>query len=77
MKHIHMVNFSDSERSANLELCVFCERLKDINKPEACIHFEDDYEDVSCPGFIKVQDVSSRLMEALDARSKMHDEKYP
>ena len=69
MKKKHLVGFSIQDKKANLELCVFCQRLKNINKPEECVHFEDDYEDVSCCGFIKVDDVSGRLAEALEIRS--------
>lgn len=70
MKHKHTICFGMQGKSADLELCVFCQRLQNINRPEECVHFEDDYEDAHCPGFIKVEDVHSRLVEALDARSK-------
>ena len=69
MKKKHLVGFSIQDKKANLELCVFCQQLQNINKPEECVHFEDDYEDVSCCGFIKVDDVSARLAEALEIRS--------
>lgn len=72
MKKKHLVGFSSQDKKANLELCVFCQQLQNINRPEECVHYENDYEDVSCCGFVKVEDVSTRLIEALEIRSSMH-----
>lgn len=65
VKTKHKVSFSVDGKTAALEICAFCKNLADINHPEMCAHYENDYEDISCIGFIKVDDVSKRLMEAL------------
>lgn len=69
VKKKHTVCFSDGVKSAVLELCVFCERMKDIGTPGECEYFSGKYEDCSCSEFIKVDDVAKRLSEALEARA--------
>ena len=61
--------FSVGEKSAVLELCVFCKFLKDLSRPGECEHYSEKYEDCSCSEFIRVEDVSKRLSEALEIRS--------
>ena len=42
----HRVIFEDSNgRRAALELCCFCQKLTDLNHPETCVHFAEDYVD--------------------------------
>ena len=55
------------EKNAALVLCAFCKSLADINHPETCPHYENDYEDVSCVSFVKVDDISKSLFDALEA----------
>lgn len=69
MKEKQTVCFSDGVKSADLELCVFCKYMKDIGRSGECEHFSEKYEDYSCSEFIKVEDVSKRLSEALIVRS--------
>ena len=41
--------FADSNgRRAALELCCFCRKVTDLNHPETCVHFAEDYVDKSC-----------------------------
>ena len=70
MKQKHTVGFAIGEKSAELELCVFCQRMKDVSRPGECEHHSEDYEEGSCSAFLRVENVSNRLSEALDARSK-------
>ena len=69
MKTKHTVCFSDGAKTADLELCVFCQRMKDLGKHGACEHYSDKYDDCSCSEFVKVDDVGKRLFEALELRS--------
>lgn len=70
MKQKHTVGFAMGEKFAELELCVFCQRMKDVCRPGECEHYAEEYDENSCSAFIKVENVSSRLFEALEARSK-------
>ena len=69
MKKKHTVCFSEGDVSADLELCVFCKRMEDISRPGECEHYSEKYDDCSCSEFVKVDDVSTRLSEALKVRS--------
>lgn len=69
MKKKHTVFFSAGGKSADLELCVFCKRMKDISRPGECEHYSEKYEDCSCSEFVKVDDVSKRFLEAVDVRA--------
>lgn len=69
MEKKHTVFFSAGGKSADLELCVFCERMKDLSRPGDCEHYSEKYEDCSCSEFVRVDDVSKRLSEALEIRS--------
>ena len=69
MKKKNTVCFSDGDRSADLELCVFCKHMEDIRYSGECEHYFDKYDDCSCSEVIKVDDVSARLFEALRVRS--------
>lgn len=69
MKKKHTVCFSEGGVSSDLELCVFCKRMKDISRPGECEHYSEKYDDCSCSEFVKVDDVSTRLSEALKVRS--------
>ena len=69
MKKKHTVCFSEGGRSADLELCVFCKHMDDVSRPGECEHYSEKYDDCSCSEFIKVDDVSVRLSEALRVRS--------
>lgn len=63
------MRFSVVGKSADLELCVFCKYIKDLSRPGECEHYSEKYEDCSCSEFIRVDDVSKRLSEALEIRS--------
>lgn len=67
VKPKHKVLFSVGGKTAALDMCAFCKNMADINHPEMCSHYENDYEDVSCMGFVKVDDVSKSLLDALEA----------
>ena len=69
MKKKHTVCFSDGAKTADLELCVFCQNLKDLEKYGECEHYSEKYNDCSCSEFIKVDDVGKRLSEALELRA--------
>lgn len=69
MKKKHTVGFSVGEKSADLGLCVFCKRLKDLSRPGTCEYYSEKYEGCSCSEFIRTDDVSTRLFEALGVRS--------
>ena len=69
MKKKHTVGFAVGEKFADLELCVFCKRLKDLSIPGTCEHYSEKYEDCSCSEFIRTDDVPTRLFEALEVRS--------
>ena len=69
MKKKHTVCFSVGEKSADLELCVFCKRIKDLSSSGECEHYSEKYQDCSCSEFIRVDDVSKRLVEAVEARA--------
>ena len=54
----HRVIFEDSNgRRAALELCCFCQKVTDLNRPETCVHFAEDYVDKSCSAFVQVKQV--------------------
>ena len=62
----HKVTFADSNgHRAALELCCICQKVTDLNHPETCVHFAEDYVDNSCSAFVQVDDVEKRLQEAL------------
>ena len=69
MKKKHTVCFSDGAKTADLELCVFCQHLKDLEKYGEYEHYSEKYNDCSCSGFINLDDVGKRLSEALELRS--------
>lgn len=69
MKKKHTVSFSVGDKSADLELCVFCQRMGDISRPGECVYYSDKYVDCLCSEFIKVEDVSKRFFEAMEARA--------
>ena len=69
MKKKHTVCFSDGEKTVDLELCVFCQYLKDLKKYGECEHYSEKYNDCFCSEFIKVDHVGKRLLEALELRS--------
>lgn len=74
MKEKYRVTFSASDgRTAALELCCFCQKVPDINHPEICKHFSDDYVDNERSGFVKVNDVGKRLYEALDSKCSLKE----
>ena len=66
----HKVIFAVNDQYAELEMCMFCKRLPDICAPELCVHYEADYQGISCPGFEKVENVEESLLAALAARAK-------
>ena len=68
MKKKHAVVFCAQGQSVELELCAFCKRMKGSSKWRECVHYEEDYEDNSCAGFVKVDDVAECLQEAIRNR---------
>ena len=69
MKTKHTVSFSIGAQNADLELCVFCNRMKDLSKPGECEHYAEEYEGGACSKFVRVDDVSQRLYDAVKVRS--------
>jgi len=69
MKKKHTVCFCIGEQNADLELCVFCKRMEDVSKPGECEYYAEEYDDCVCSKFDKVEDVSQRLRDAVEARS--------
>ena len=68
----YRVKFADSTgRSAALELCCFCRKATDLNHPENCVHFSEDYKENACSAFVKVDDVEQRLQEALACKCNL------
>ena len=66
----HRVIFEDSNgRRVALELCCFCRKLTDLNHPETCVHFAEDYVDKSCSAFVQVDNVEKRLQESLAVKA--------
>lgn len=69
MKPKYVLPFSASDgRCVDMELCCFCQKLKNLKMSGDCRHFEDDYVDNACSGFVKVNDVAKRIDEILDCR---------
>lgn len=73
MKNKHLVGFHSDGKTAMLELCVFCKRMIDLNKIGECEHFAEKYVDTECSEFLKVDDISVRLSEALNARADRNE----
>lgn len=65
----HIMGCAGWGKSADLELCVFCKKLKDLYVVGGCDHFMDDYIDNNCTAFEEVDDVAARYKEALFCRS--------
>lgn len=65
----HVMKCSGWGKSAELELCVFCKKLKSLHVVGECEHFMDDYSGNNCTAFEKVDDVGVRFKEALFCRS--------
>lgn len=70
MKQKHTVGFAIGANFAELELCMFCQHMKDFSHPSEREHYSEEYEGNSCSAFMKVENVSNRLFEALEARKK-------
>ncbi|MBE5869299.1 MAG: hypothetical protein E7293_10175 [Lachnospiraceae bacterium] len=68
MKKKHAVVFCAQGQSVELELCTFCKQRKDSSKQRECVHYEEDYEDNFCAGFVKVDDVAKCLQEAFQSQ---------
>ena len=69
MKEKFKLSFADNEgRSADLELCVFCDRVTDIRNIGRCEYFADGYKDNKCHAFIRAEDTEKRINEALDIK---------
>ena len=69
MKDKFLVQFWDEQgRTAKLELCAFCRNLLDLSKVGDCVHYENDYDDNACSGFVKVEDVEKRFRDVFDCR---------
>lgn len=69
MKDKFLVRFVDEDgRSAKLELCAFCQKKTDLSTVGDCVHFENDYVDNTCSGFVRVDDVDQRFHDVLDCR---------
>ena len=73
IKKKHLVGFHADGKSAMLELCVFCKRLTDMDKIGECEHFAEKYVDAECSKFLKVDDISARLSEALNVRADRNE----
>ena len=72
------VKFADSNsRRATLELCCFCQKVTDLNHPETCVHFAEDYVDKSCSAFVQVDNVEKRLQESLAVKAVTPNTKMP
>lgn len=72
MKKKHILPFICNDgRSADMDLCCFCKKLKDLHHSGDCEHYEDDYVDNACPGFVEVDDVGKRVNEILECRSSL------
>lgn len=65
VKEKFRVRFAAEGKSAELELCMFCDKLNDGRKPALCKHYAEDYADNVCAGFRKAKDTAARLKEAL------------
>lgn len=75
MKEKFRLSYGHSDgRSADLELCVFCQRVGDLNDIGKCEHFADGYADNSCVAFVQVDNVEARILEALDIKWGKADE---
>lgn len=68
-KHIMPLISSDG-RQADMDLCCFCKKLKHLDHSGDCEHYAQDYIHNTCPGFVKVEDVTARVLEILDCRGK-------
>ena len=69
MKKKQTICFLVGEHAVDLELCVFCKRMKDVSKPGGCEHYAEEYDGGVCSQFIRVEDVSERLSAAVKVRS--------
>lgn len=69
MKNKHLVSFHADGKTAALELCVFCKRKTHMDRIGECEHFAEKYIDSACSEFLKVDDISARLTEALAAQA--------
>ena len=47
--------------------------MTDLSKVGDCVHFENDYVDNACSGFVKVEDVGKRFRDVLDCRCKYRE----
>lgn len=70
MNRKHLVCFQADGKLAMLELCVFCKRKTDMDRIGECEHFVEKYIGSVCSEFVKADDISSRLNEALNARTE-------
>ena len=69
MKDKFLLSFGSNDgRSADLELCVFCERTADLNDIGTCEHFADGYDDNQCVAFVPTKNTEQRIQEALDIK---------
>lgn len=42
-----------------------CKLMQDISKPSECEHYSEKYEGGVCPEFVRADDVSKRLFDAV------------
>ena len=56
---------------------LFCQKLTDLNHPETCVHFAEDYVDKSCSAFVQVDNVEKRLQESLAVKAVTPNTKKP
>lgn len=69
MKKKFRLSYGHSDgRSADLELCVFCQRVGELNEIGKCEYYADGYADNSCVAFVQVDNVEARILEALDIK---------
>lgn len=70
MKKKHKICFSKNDKSAVLELCVFCERNRDLSLTCNCTYYSEAYDDNHCTGFVKAKNIEERLSSALEIHTK-------
>ena len=69
VKDKFLLSFANSDgRSADLELCIFCERAADLNDIGTCEHFADGYDPYQCVAFVPTRNTEQRIQEALDIK---------
>ena len=74
MKEKHTMYFVSSDgRSIDMDLCCFCTRSDNLIRPVACPHYEDDFENNSCVGFEKVDNISLRIEMLLKFAAQEQD----